>query len=443
MVSPVPVYIESQVTRRDLHARLLLGARLAAHGHPVLLGRDHAILAAAAVNAPGIYISDWGFTHSAARRLAAMRAHGHQPYGQCEESTAYVAPDLYRRIRLVPAALAETTAVFCTNGQQQALVEAQRPEIPVDRMPAMTNPGNIRFELLGPRWRGAYQPEITQIKDRFGDFVLITTNGKLRNVRDVEHNVEHLQKNIGLSRPDAERFGQLIEQRAEAQRRFIQDVLALAESRPRRRFVLRAKYNEIRPIEELFGDRLPANVTLENGGGIQAWVLAADGVLMNNCTTGMDAHVAGTPAIFYRPTGDTVENLEGPAALSTLIDGPEALAAALDRGLPDNPALDAAAVERFMPSLVRSSHQAMADAITAAAPASDTRAFPGFHVPLRQRLPLWRKSVVHRLSPSRSLGGRIQAGEVKRFMAGLRDADDTLRPVQLRQLDFELYRLSP
>ena len=439
MAVKAPVYIESQVTRRDLHARLLLGAQLAANGHPVMLGRDHAIFAAAAVNRPGIYISDWGFTHSAAKRLAAMRAVGHVPYSQCEESTAYVAPDLYQMIRLVPEALAQTTGVFCTNGQQQALLDEPMREISQADRPASANTGNIRFELLGEPWRMAYEPEVRQIKKRFGNFVLITTNGKLRNVRDVQQNVSHLQAEIGLTRADAQRFGQLIEQRAHAQRAFIQDVLAVAESLPGQRFVLRAKYNEIRPIQELFGSQLPSNVVLENGGGIQAWVLAADGVLMNNCTTGMDAFAAGTPAVFYRTAGDQVENLEGPAALSTLIEGRDALTAALVDGLPANPSLNEAAKERFMPSLKRHSHREMADAITAAAPAGE---MGRFHVPLAQRLPLWKKSVLHRISPSRSLGGRIQRQEVVRFLSGLRAADQTLKRVRLRQLDFELYALS-
>lgn len=442
-----PVYIESQVTSRDLHARLLLGARLAALGHPVLVGRGHAVLSAAKVNPPGIFLSDWGFTHGAIHRLREMRQFGHITYSQCEESTAYVAPDLYKKIRLLPDALNTSEAVFCTNGQQLELIDEV---LGARNAPPRHNTGNIRFELLGHFYRDVYTEQARALVKKHGDFVLVTTNGKLRNVRDVDKTVLHLHQSLGLNLEDARKFGTLIEDRAEAQKAFMHDVLAVAAANPRLRFVLRAKYNEIRPIRELYAHELPANVKIETEGGIQPWVLSARALVMNNCTTGMDAFAADTPSLFYYPEGLNVEPLEGPAALSTSLQGQQSLAQAL-MDPPSNAVLPPSLVDRFMPSINRASHKEIALKISETPihslskwnpPFRASLGFPRFYLPISQRRELWWKAILHRLSPSRSLGGRIRSSDVFGFLSQLRMVDDSLSAVRCRQIDFELYGLS-
>jgi surface carbohydrate biosynthesis protein len=437
-----PVYIESQVTSRDLHARLLLGARLAALGHPVLVGRAKNVSEVARVNLPGIYIGDHGFLSDRYRRF---RESGFLTYTFCEESTAFVSADLYKKIRLSPVALRSSKALFCTNGQQLELINEVLGHA---KLPPRYNTGNIRFELVGTKLRGLYYEKVTKLRNQYKDFNLITTNGKLRNALDVESKAVSLITRWGLTTEDASRFKQLVLDRARAQEQFIIDVLDVARSLPSQKFILRAKYNEIRFIRRLVGKRLPSNVLIDSSGSIQPWVLAAKAVVQNNCTTGMDAYAAGTPSIFYCSEHENVEVLEGPAAVSCLVRGTNDLRKILQTPPVPND-LSESEIERYMPSVMRDSHVEIANQIardiddftmgisTHRFDSSDVFAFPR-----SQRKTILASALRSILRPSSALGGAIRWNEVAWFIDALRGIDSSLSEVRLWRSHFEVVTLS-
>jgi hypothetical protein len=92
-------------------------------------------------------------------------------------------------------------------------------------------------------------------------------------------------------------------------------VPALADALPDHRLVIRPH-----PSEDHGAWRALAaghgNITITNENAVAPWLLAAEAVIHNGCTTGLEAYLLGRPVICYQPVTHPLYDLELPNGVS-------------------------------------------------------------------------------------------------------------------------------
>lgn len=159
--------------------------------------------------------------------------------------------------------------------------------------------GNPRMDLLRPELAEYFRSEVQSIKDRFGDFVLISTNFSMVNHFIPEHVRFATAGDADAERADALREG------LKAHKRLIFDALVGAIPEISRAvapmtLVIRPHPSENQKTWEAAAAGL-ANVKVIHEGAIGPWLMAARGLIQNGCTSAVEAGVVGTPALTFRP----------------------------------------------------------------------------------------------------------------------------------------------
>ncbi len=95
-------------------------------------------------------------------------------------------------------------------------------------------------------------------------------------------------------------------------------VPALADALPDATFVIRPHPSEDHG-EWLRVAEGRANVTVTNEGPAIPWLLGAEAVIHNGCTTGLEAYLLGRPVVCYQPESHELWDLDLPNAVSDVV----------------------------------------------------------------------------------------------------------------------------
>jgi surface carbohydrate biosynthesis protein len=175
--------------------------------------------------------------------------------------------------------------------------------------------GNPRVDVLLPRLRGYWEPEIERLRRRHGRFVLLSSNFSL-----VNHFIpDHVRFRVARGAPA---------QLTEALRGGIRGHKAVIFEHmkalvPKLSAAIRPAVLVIRPHpsenartwQEVGAGQ--ENVRVEHEGPIAPWLAAAAALVHNGCTSGVEAAILGTPAFAYRPVASPEFDPELPHAVST------------------------------------------------------------------------------------------------------------------------------
>jgi surface carbohydrate biosynthesis protein len=168
--------------------------------------------------------------------------------------------------------------------------------------------GSPRVDLLRPELRGFFAEDVRGIRERFGRFVLINSSFAMVNGFFDSFNIlrEPLTEG-GAPRLGAAAHGASPDfaigyaaHRSALFEEFKRVLRPLSEQFPDKTFVLRPHPSERRePWIEAARD-LP-NVRVVHEGNVVPWLLAADALIHNGCTTAVEGAVIGIPLITYAP----------------------------------------------------------------------------------------------------------------------------------------------
>jgi surface carbohydrate biosynthesis protein len=175
------------------------------------------------------------------------------------------------------------------------------PYIPHDKIVVTGEP---RFDLLKPSHQ-CYDLEDKQaILSRYSRFVLINTSFGLANSVLGEEGIRHFLETTG-DIPEEQRPLYLLKHREGKflLQSFIQLSRYLAERFPELNLVLRPHPDEDLTVytDALGGYR---NVFVANEGSVHPWIKASVAVIHPDCTTGLEAVLAGKYAISYLPRAE-------------------------------------------------------------------------------------------------------------------------------------------
>jgi surface carbohydrate biosynthesis protein len=190
-------------------------------------------------------------------------------------------------------------------GEDNAELWRQYPDLPPGMPIHIT--GNPRSDMLRPDLRPFYAPEAETLREKYGSFILVNTNFNHVNAFFPAQNLFRPVKNaaqtpsfgkaaVGMSREYAEG---LRDHKRDIFKAFRQMIPSLDQVFPDHKIIVRPHPTENQQIyKDIANDCKKVKVT--NEGNVVPWLMAAEVLIHNGCTTGVEAHVMGVPAISYR-----------------------------------------------------------------------------------------------------------------------------------------------
>jgi surface carbohydrate biosynthesis protein len=161
--------VESQV--RELDAKLMLACTAAERGFRAIIGSRAFVHYAVASLPRGIYLAK-SMRSLSELMFGILRRLGHEIVAWDEEALVRFPRDDYYRRRLSPKALRRVSRLLAW-GEDDAQLFREFPDYPGTPIDVTGNP---RIDLIRPDARHYFDDEVAEIRERFGEFVMLNTN---------------------------------------------------------------------------------------------------------------------------------------------------------------------------------------------------------------------------------------------------------------------------
>jgi surface carbohydrate biosynthesis protein len=325
-----PVYLLIEEVNRELLSRLLIGRAAAALGHPVLIGQQWWMAANFEALPPGVVLFKGNNRIQALFMQQARRA-GHMVASIDEES--FVSSSATEIAAQYHALCEDNCDLFFAQGQFQHDALVARFPKAGDRI---ATTGNPRADLLRDPMFRPVDPVVERYRETRGTYILVNTNFTTINPKlgDVYSYYQTCLRVGVLDDPNVtpfDRFMTWCRWERENLTAMIRLIRLLAERRDSRRIVLRPHPSERSDIWINQLAEIPKVDVIVEGDHL-AWIDRADMLLHSGCSTGLEAHLLGRPAVSLTP-GDkwwktpALSNIVNPVAITVenaarLIDDP-------------------------------------------------------------------------------------------------------------------------
>jgi surface carbohydrate biosynthesis protein len=323
-----------EVKARGLEGRLLLGAHAAARGWKVVVGRKAQLNSSVRDLPRGLYF-DKSIQSLALNQIRYIKALGNTYAAIDEEGLVHEGgATAYVKRRFTHETLAETRPFCCWGDAQAEVVRAVEPSL-ADRVVVTGNP---RVDLWRPEMHGLHRRAVDEVRADVGRFVFFPSNFANVIGADGPERTARFGEITGHYADPTERarFDRYLDLRAGILDRLGDALVTLARSLPDgHSVVVRPHPSEDHAHWEKIAAEEP-RVLVRYEGPLTPWLLAADCVVHSNCTSGVEAAVAGVPAIAYAPL-DESEFPMLPNQVSQVVDGDAALVDAVAAALAGHP----------------------------------------------------------------------------------------------------------
>jgi surface carbohydrate biosynthesis protein len=303
----IPVEIQS----REMLAKLYLGAVAACSGYHVVVGDQKQISRNIHRFHPGIYIdkSVAKTKHRYFKRLIRM---GFTPVAVCEEGLVYRNRERYLKERIDSGTYALCRFFYCWGHQQRDDIKSH-----VTAPGKLIPTGNPRFDLLRMEFRSIWHHEQERIKQQYGRYLLINTNfsrfNRLPGTPDV---IELLKKRKTLDAIEGPKYYDgLVNHLKGLMHKFIDAIPEVATAFPRHNIIIRPHPGENSRTYQKLSQKC-GNIDIVSNGSVVPWLLSADAIIHNSCTTGVEGWLLGRPVISFMPLIDDRFDSYLPNALS-------------------------------------------------------------------------------------------------------------------------------
>jgi surface carbohydrate biosynthesis protein len=306
--STLIIPVESQV--RELDAKLLLACAAAERGFPVVMGSRAYVHHAMASFPKGVYLAK-SMRKMSDRMFGIISKLGHEIVAWDEEGLVRFPDRFYYQRRLSAKALRNVQILLAWGNDDARAFRAFEgyPGCPIHVT------GNPRIDLMRAALRPSFDPEVQEIRARYGDFVLVNTNFSGLNhfhdgLSELKWNLEPEDEVVA----DPFMAGRAAF-RNEILGHFKQLVPALSRLLPDHTVVVRPHPSENHQLWRDVAQGLD-NVEVVNEGNVHPWVIASKALIHNGCTTAVEAAILGTPAVAFQPVTDDTYDMILPNSLS-------------------------------------------------------------------------------------------------------------------------------
>ena len=285
--------IPVETINRELDAKLHLALRAVQRGWNVVLGGRANLNHFIPQLPPSLYISK-GLRVGNKHILRFMESFGHVPVALDEESLIRQSDEAL--LMMLDEETFNRPRLLFAWGQSNAEVWKRFKGY---RGTPILEIGNPRMDLLRPELADYFHGEVQSIRDRFGDFVLVSTNFSMVNHFIADHVRFATAGDADAARADALRDGLIAHKRLIFDA-FIAAIPEIARAVAPMTLVIRPHPSENPGSWEAAAAGL-SNVSVIHEGPIGPWLMAARALIQNGCTSAVEAGVVGTPALAFRP----------------------------------------------------------------------------------------------------------------------------------------------
>jgi surface carbohydrate biosynthesis protein len=295
--------VENQV--RELDAKLLLAVVAARQGFSSIIGFKKEVESRIASYPRSIYLAK-GLFRGNSKFLGLARKLGHENVAWDEEALVHLPAKMYFSRRLSSSAVKQVSDLFAW-GENNAELWRQYPELP-DGMPIHIT-GNPRGDLLRPEIRNFYDKDVANIRDQYGDFILINTNFNHVNAFRPDRNLflspetpEEEPQFGRAARGMSRKYAEGLRDHKQAVFEDFQKLIPSVEQNFKDYvIVIRPHPTESQEIYLRIAEKCQ-RIRVTNEGNVVPWLMAAKALIHNGCTTGVEAFAMRIPAISYRAT---------------------------------------------------------------------------------------------------------------------------------------------
>lgn len=283
------VLLPIEIKSRELSGKLFLATVLASRGYDVYLGNKIQHTALDAIN-PDVYFETGSRDHEG--RLRRLSECGIKTVILETEGSAFPGPEEFSKAQ-DPKTL-QYADCYCAWGDvAKNVVQRESPETRVEIT------GNPRFDLLQEPHRSFYDQTATQLTEQYGEFILFNANFSSTNGQKT---VSEMAANFEKDHPVWKRAMRSLKTQTKIFTEFVRLVAETAEAFPERNIIVRPHPGE---KSEFYENSLYAydNVHVEERFEVRPWIVAAEAVVHNSCTTGVTSALLDTPVIAYVPDG--------------------------------------------------------------------------------------------------------------------------------------------
>lgn len=327
---PGSLIVPVEMVYREIDGRLLLSCFAAEHGREVIFGAQSPIHFGVMGLPRGVYLAK-ALTPKKVRMIRIFRQLGHCTAALDEEGLLPGNLERFYEQRISADALQNLSAVFSWGPETTRLLCAY-PRLP--RALEIRETGNPRIDLLRPQLREYFAPEVDALRGRFGRFILVNSNFP---------NCHHFLKDLSHRMPEADLDSLSAVEAYTARRlawagsvylKFTEAVAALCRAFPGHTIIVRPHPSESpESWEPVVAGLRNARLVLE--GNVIPWLMAADVVIQNGSTTGIEACLLQRPVIAYRPVIQTECELMFPNEVSLEVNTEEELVETVRRATAD------------------------------------------------------------------------------------------------------------
>lgn len=309
MVQKLPLILPVETHVRELDGKLLLAAVAAESGRECFVGSQNEIRAEIGALPRGHFIAK-GFASQKARFLSILQQLGFNILAWDEEGLVHPEPVIYYKRRISAESLAFLQGVFSWGRDYSDLFRA----MPFYDGTAIYETGNPRLDLLDARVRGYFSEDAAKHKAKFGKFILLNSNfGRVNSAVKRSRDKGVAGK---LSDPvlDA-KWQDMVEYRRRLYHHFRDMFAGLCEAFPDHQVILRPHPSErIESWHDIPAKYSNAQVIYE--GNVLPWLMAADILVHNGCTTALESALLDKPVIAYMPISSDIHDWHLPNSVS-------------------------------------------------------------------------------------------------------------------------------
>ena len=305
--SQIPIILPVETQVRELDAKLLLACVAAERGHETFIGFQNDIRARITALPAGVFIAK-GFASRKAKFLRILKQLGFAVIAWDEEGLVHYPPQMYYQRRMSRESLALVQALLAWGPDYAALV---RGAPFYDGTPVFET-GNPRIDLLRAEVREFYRADVDLLHQRFGRYILLNSNfghqnSAVRRKRDEAPATAATDQDL--------EWQEQLRFRTELYGHFRDMVAGVAREFPDRMVILRPHPSEkIESWRDIESNHANLKVLFE--GNVVPWLLGADVLIHNGCTTAIESVLLDRPAIAYQPVTSAKYDRHLPNSLS-------------------------------------------------------------------------------------------------------------------------------
>ncbi len=310
--SPSTLIIPVKTQIREMDAKILLSCIAVESGFPVIIG-SKVFLSFLVDSIPrGVYLAK-SFGPKSISIFNILRKLGHEIVAWDNDLLREPDPEYYRK-RMSPNTMRHISHLIAW-GPDHATVLRRYPGY---QGAQIHSAGNARVDLLRPELREFYRAEVDAIRKRFGNFVLVSTN--FSKVENFFPQRSELKEAMEKDDSDvANRFNIEKGRHKLALFNHFQEMLPLlCKSVEGSNVVLRPHPAENQITWQTIAARCN-NLHVASDGNIIPWLIAAQALIANSCTTQVESAVLDRPTVNYQPVKSEVFDFELPCLVSRCV----------------------------------------------------------------------------------------------------------------------------